>query len=173
MRYRFFISIFLLFFITGCNNEYESIEEAIQSQRDEPITILNYDEELQVVYYVENNQYILGEYEKHNGKYVYLPENSIGHRPSTKDEIPIIFKESELGKKREVIYGSIITELYEVDTFEIHYGSGEVQSIKAKNNSFITLPLNAGENSDESIGVKGVILVKALDQKGELITSLP
>jgi hypothetical protein len=133
------ITIFIisLFILSGCNRSYDSLEKAVQSQWKTPIEILNQDVENQLVYYLDQTQHILGVYHFENGKYKYDNKQSVGMRFSSDKGLPFFVQSNHFEGIGNIIHGAITTDEHEVEKFVIQYKSGELQEIKAKNNTFI------------------------------------
>ncbi|ESU33488.1 hypothetical protein G3A_06100 [Bacillus sp. 17376] len=131
------IFILALFTLSACNKGFESLEEAVQSQWKTPINIVNQDEDNQLVYYLDQTQHILGNYQYENGKYRYDNEQSVGTEFDSENGLPFLLSANHFDGVGDIIHGAIKTER-EVDRFVIEYKNGEEQEIKATNNTFIT-----------------------------------
>lgn len=136
------VFVTFLLILSGCNTGYSSLEEAVQSQWKTPIQVINQDEENQLVYYLDQSQHILGVYKFENRKYRYNNKQSVGMTFSTETGLPFLVTANHFEGIGNIIHGAITTDEHEIEKFEIHYKSGEIQEISAKNNTFITeLPL--------------------------------
>lgn len=131
------IFVVILFILSGCNRSYGSLEEAVQSQWKTPIELLNQDKEKQLVYYLDQTQHILGVYHFENGKYRYSNDQSVGMRFSSDKGLPFFVQANHFEGIGNIIHGAITTDEHEVEKFVIEYKNGELQEIKAKNNTFI------------------------------------
>lgn len=129
--------IIILFILTGCYRSYDSLEEAVQSHWDTPIEIVNQDVENQLVYYLDQTQNVLGVYHYENGKYRYNNKQSLGMRFNADNKLPFFVQASHFEGVGNIIHGAIRTDEHKVEKFVIEYKNGEIQEIKAKNNTFI------------------------------------
>ncbi|QED46081.1 hypothetical protein [Cytobacillus dafuensis] len=132
------VLIIILFTLSGCNNGYDSLEKAVQSQWKTPIEIINQDEDKQLVYYLDQTQHILGVYHYEKGKYSYDNEQSVGITFESESGLPFFISANYFEGVGNIIHGAIKTDKYEVERFVIEYKNGETQEIKARNNTFIT-----------------------------------
>lgn len=128
----------MLIVLVGCNKGYNSLEEAVQSEWDTPIEVINQDKENQLVYYLDQPQHILGIYHYENGKYSYDNEQSVGMTFVSEAGLPFLLSANHFEGVGNIIHGAIKTNKFEVERFVIEYKNGETQEIKAKNNTFIT-----------------------------------
>lgn len=141
----FFILVFIV--LVGCNQAYNSLEEAVQSQWKTPIEIINQDEDKQLVYYLDQTQHILGVYHYENGKYSYDNEQSVGIQFESEIGLPFLLSANHFESIGNIIHGAIKTDKYEVERFVIEYKNGKMQEVKARNNTFITeFPLHLTVN---------------------------
>lgn len=160
----------LLFLLTGCNRGYVSLEEAVQSQWETPIEVLNQDVENQLVYYLDQTQHILGVYRFENGKYRYDNEQSVGMTFESESGLPFLVSANHFEGVGNIIHGAIRTDKHKVEKFVIKYKNGEYQEIKAKNNTFIAefpsyLTIKAEEFFTEIDNAFGY------DEQGEIVES--
>lgn len=132
------IFIIILFILSGCNNGYQTLEEAVQSHWKTPIKVINEDRENKLVYYLDQNQHILGVYEQEGNKYKYDNEQSVGMTFSSEIGLPFLVSANHFDGIGNVIHGAITTDEHTVEKFVLHYKNGETQEIDAKNNTFIT-----------------------------------
>ncbi|WP_088102894.1 hypothetical protein [Halalkalibacter urbisdiaboli] len=164
------IVIIILFILTGCNKGYESLEEAVQSQWKTPIEILNHDQDNQLVYYLDQNQHILGVYEYENDEYSYDNQQSVGMTFESDRGLPFLVSANHFEGVGNIIHGAIRTDEHEVEKFVIQYKNGKTLEIKANNNTFIAefpsyLTISVEEfftEIDNAIGY---------DEKGEIVES--
>ncbi|MED4018705.1 hypothetical protein [Sutcliffiella cohnii] len=163
-----FMSIVLM--LLGCSSSgYDTLQEAVQSQWDTPIQVLNQDEERQIVIYLDQTQYVAGLYQFDNNKYIYDRESSKGHRSSLEKEYPMFVKPVEFEGAEPFLYGAIVTEEHTVSKFVIHYTNGYTQEIPSKNNTIIAeFPFATQSINDYLEEVDNVIIY---DENGEIITS--
>lgn len=132
------VSIIILLILSGCNRSYESLEEAVQNEWKTPIEVVNQDEERQLVYYLDNNQHILGVYNYENGRYKYDNKQSVGITFSSDNGLPFFVQANYFEGVGKIIHGAIKTGGHKVEKFIIQYKNGEQQEVIAKNNTFIT-----------------------------------
>ncbi|QOR68928.1 hypothetical protein IM538_13210 [Cytobacillus suaedae] len=118
---------------------YHTLEEAVQSQWDSPIKVVNQDEENRVVYYLDQTQHVVGIYEYKNEKYFYNNEQSKGMRFTSEKGLPFYIAYDHFVGSGDIVYGAISSDNHVVDHFVIQYKNGETQKISAKNNTFITV----------------------------------
>lgn len=148
---------------------YDTLEEAVQSQWDTPIEVVNQDDEKQLVYYLDHSQHVIGTYEYRDEKYFYDGEQSEGMRFSSENGIPYYIRYKNFEGAGDIIYGAISSKNHKVEKFVILYENGEVQEIKAKNNTFISeIPSNLVSNN---FMIK-IDVVFAYDKNGEVIVRM-
>ena len=164
------ISILVIFMLSGCNRGYESLEEAVQSEWETPIEVVNQDEEKQLVYYLDDDQHVLGVYDYENGKYKYDRKHSEGRTFTSETGYPFYVKVSYFEGAGKIIYGAIKTDEHEVEKFMIQYKNGEQQEILAKNNTFIAEYPNTITTGIEMFQ-REVENVIGYDQHGEIVES--
>lgn len=93
--------------LVGCSSKgYDTLQEAVQSQWDTPIQVLNQDEENQIVVYLDQTQYVVGLYQYDNNKYTYDREPSEGHSSSSDKGYPLFVKPVQFEGKESIIYRS-------------------------------------------------------------------
>lgn len=132
------ILISVLFLLVSCNRSYDSLEKAVQNHWETPIEIVNQDVHRQLVYYLDDDQHILGVYDYKNGRYRYNNKQSIGINFSSDMGLPFFVQANYYEGIGNIIHGAIKTDEHVVETFIIKYKNGEHQEIIAKNNTFIT-----------------------------------
>ncbi|MEH7380884.1 hypothetical protein V7138_10425 [Bacillus sp. JJ1533] len=162
--------VIILFILSGCNRSYRSLEEAVQSQWKTPIEILNQNKEKQLVYYLDQTQHILGVYHFEKGKYRYSNDQSVGMRFSSGKGYPFFVQANYFEGIGNIIHGAITTDQYEVEKFVIEYKNGEIQEIKAKNNTFIAdlPPILATTIEEFQTEIANVI---GYDNQGKIVES--
>ncbi len=68
----YLVFLFIVIVLIGCSiMGHDTLEEAVQSQWDTPIDVVNQDNEKQLVYYLDHDQHVIGTYEYKEGKYFY------------------------------------------------------------------------------------------------------
>lgn len=164
----------ILLTLIGCSNkDYKTLEEAVQSQWEYPIQVLNQDEENQVIVYLDKskeNSYVVGMYQLDNSKYNYNLEPSEGNQTSSQNGYPLFVKPVHFEGIEPFLYGAVVTEDHVGSSFVIHYTNGQTQEIMAKNNTIIAeYPSFITQDIHQYYGeVDNVI---AYDENGEVIES--
>ncbi len=157
--------------LSGCVGRYQTLEEAVQSQWDTPIKVINKDEDKQLVYYLDHSQHVVGVYDYKNGNYSYENEQSVGNTFTSEKGIPFYISPNHFEGTGDVIFGAIASGDKKVDQFVIQYKNGETQEIEAKNNTFIAeFPSHLNIKIVDYLGeIENAI---AYDQHGEIIVKL-
>lgn len=161
----------MVIMLIGCSSKsYETLQEAVQSQWDTPIQVLNQDEVKQIVVYLDQTQYVVGLYHFDNNRYSYDQEPSEGHSSSSDKGYPLFVKPVQFEGVEPILYGAVVTEDYEASKFVIHYTNGQTQEIMAKNNTIIAeYPFFITQDIHQYFGeVENVI---AYDENEEIIAS--
>ena len=165
---RITILILILLILSGCDRGYESLEEAVQSEWKNPIEVVNQDEERRLVYYLNDDQHILGVYYYENGRYKYDSKHSVGVTFSSEKGLPFFVRANDFEGAGKIIHGAIKTDEHEVEKFIIQYKNGEQQEILAKNNTFITEYPETITTSVEMFQAE-IENVIGYDQHGEIV----
>jgi hypothetical protein len=162
----------LLIILSGCIGGYKTLEEAVQSQWDTPIEVINKDEEKKLIYYLEQSQHVVGVYEFKNGKYIYNNEQSVGNTFSSEKGIPFYIRAKHFEGAGDIIFGAISTDEHIVEKFVIHYKNGETQEIAAENNTFLAdFPSYLNISIIDYLGEIDNAYAYAYDLQGEVIES--
>ncbi|WP_231495847.1 hypothetical protein [Paucisalibacillus sp. EB02] len=69
----------------------------------------------------------------------------------------------------DIIYGAISSEVHQVEKFVIHYDNGEVQEVKAINNTFMS---ETPANLDPRNILSKIDVAYGYDKNGEVIESM-
>ncbi|MGZ9583688.1 hypothetical protein [Paenibacillus marinisediminis] len=120
--------------ISGCG--YNSLQEAVQSQWETPISIKNEDKEHRLVIYLDQTQYVFGVYKYKNHKYYYDNSQSSGWRTSPDNGIPLLVVAEQKEGIGNFIWGAVYTDI-PAKRIVIEYENGERQETNAVNNTFI------------------------------------
>ncbi|WP_404446390.1 hypothetical protein LG307_21355 [Sutcliffiella horikoshii] len=132
------VFVIILIILSACSNGYQTLEEAVQSHWKTPIKVINEDRENQLVYYLDQNQHVLGVYELNDNKYKYDNEQSVGMTFTSEAGLPFLVSANHFEGVGNVIHGAITTDEHTVEKFVLHYKNGETQEVDATNNTFIT-----------------------------------
>lgn len=132
------LAVLVLLFLVDSMRSYDSLQEAVQSEWDTPVEVVNHDEELEVVYYLDGSQHVVDVYQHEVGSYRYNKRQSTGLSfGSNGDILPFYVQAHHFKGAGNVIYGAIKTDKQDVEKFVIQYSNGESQEITATNNTFI------------------------------------
>lgn len=164
------IAIVALLFVMDYARSYDSLEKAVQSEWKTPIEVVNQDEELGVVYYLDYDQHIVGVYQHKDGKYRYNNRHSTGISFDSSAGLPFYVQTHHFKGVGNVVYGAIETDEHVVKKFVIQYKNGNSQEIAAKNNTFITeYPEHL--NPDIMIFQEEIENVIGYDEQGGIVES--
>lgn len=163
------LSVLVLLLAVSSMRSYDSLQEAVQSEWKTPIEVVNQDEELQIVYYLDDSQHVVDVYQHKDGKYRYNDRQSTGLSFGAEEGIlPFYVQAHHFKGVGNVIYGAIKTDERDVEKFVIQYSNGESQEITATNNTFI-IGFPEHLNPDIMMFQNEIDNVIAYDQQGNVI----
>lgn len=157
-----------LLFVIDSMRSYNSLEEAVQSEWKTPIKVVNHDEKMEVVYYLDYDQHVVDVYQHEVGKYRYNDRQSTGMRFDSDVGLPFYVQAHHFKGVGNVIYGAIETDEHVVEKFVIRYKNGQSQEISATNNTFIA-EFPKFLNSDIMMFQEAIDNAIGYDQQGKIV----
>jgi hypothetical protein len=159
----------VLCLVTGCS--HATLQDAIQSQWDAPISIKLIDSQHNSVIFNDSGQYVFNTFTQQKGKYVYSTDGEEGWTSQS----PFLLRPIVTKRNEDVVWGVIFSpqtvgrvdvefkKRYSEQKFSVH--------TFVQNNTFVGYPTINIYNSDSDVMNDWSIHMTAYDKQGKILVN--